>query len=366
MDFYTGTQPDELRKSPKGIIAGTLAVLLLLGAAGFTARVVKDFTPIESEFSAAESTVVPLISEPEPTSEPDDIYITETIQNTLLRRGSMILVNNAYGYEEFEEDLVSVYENKNEFYYVSSIDLLMRKDAVEAMNEMMAAFHDETGLKNVQIVSGYRTKEHQQELYKADEGEEGSKTVAKPGHSEHQTGLACDFNLFFGDYSDDFDGTGDYTWFAENCAEFGFILRYPEDKIETTEIAYEPWHFRYVGEPHASEMTSRGLCLEEYIELLSAYTYDGEHLEITGLDGQKYEIYTFPADILSDTTTVPVPADQGYTIHGNNIDRYIVTVAIGTSPTTTTLPAETTTESTETTTTEPEETTTDEETENEE
>jgi len=113
-------------------------------------------------------------------------------------------------------------------------------------------------------------------------------------------------------------------------------------------------------------MTSRGLCLEEYIELLSAYTYDGEHLEITGLDGQKYEIYTFPADILSDTTTVPVPADQGYTIHGNNIDRYIVTVAIGTSPTTTTLPAETTTGSTETTTTEPEETTTDEETENEE
>lgn len=331
MDFYTGTQPDELRKSPKGVIAGFAAVALLLGTAAFTARIIKDFSPIENESPAAESSVIPLISEPETSSVQDDIYITETVQNIQLRRGSMILVNNEFDYEQYDEGLVSVYENKNEYYYVSSIDLLLRQEAVDALNEMMEAFHTDTGLENVQLVSGYRTRKRQEELYKADPGADGSKTVAKPGHSEHETGLACDFNVFFGDYSEDFDGTGDYAWFAQHCAEFGFILRYPEDKIAITEIAYEPWHFRYVGRPHANAMAELGLCFEEYMELLNTYTYEGDHLEITDCDGSRYEVYTFPADVLSDTTTVPVPADQSYMIHGNNNGSFIVTVGVNTT-----------------------------------
>lgn len=351
MDFYTGTQPDELRKSPKGIIAGILAVGLLIGAAGFTVRVFNDFAPIESESPDENSTVPPLISEVESNSDPDNIYITETVENSMLRRGPMILVNNDYAYESFDEDLVSVYENKNDFYYVSSIELLMREEAVQALNEMMEDFNEATELKNVQIISGYRTQERQQELYQADTGnEDGDRTVAKPGYSEHQSGYACDFNLFYRDYSEDFDGTGDYAWFAEHCADYGFILRYPEDKVSTTEIAYEPWHFRYVGNPHAYAMTERKLCLEEYMQLLTTYTYEGEHLEITGADGKQYEVYTFPADILSDTTTVPVPAEKSYTIYGNNIDSYIVTIALGTTPDTTKSSAETTTDTEETTT----------------
>ena len=81
---------------------------------------------------------------------------------------------------------------------------------------------------------------------------ETGKTIAIPGHSEHQTGLGVDLN-------------GGYDWLAENCWEYGFILRYPEDKFDVTGIVYEPWHFRYVGTELSMELKELGLTLEEYI-----------------------------------------------------------------------------------------------------
>lgn len=64
----------------------------------------------------------------------------------------------------------------------------------------------------------------------------------------------------------DFDGTGDYKWFAENGYKYGYVVRFPEDKTQQTGLDYRPWHFRYVGIPHAYYMTQNNLCLEEYVE----------------------------------------------------------------------------------------------------
>ena len=86
--------------------------------------------------------------------------------------------------------------------------------------------------------------------------------VAEPGTSEHQLGLAVDINA---DKSLCTNETV-YEWLAENAYKYGFILRYPKDKEDITETAYEPWHYRYVGKEAAMEMYENNLCLEEYVK----------------------------------------------------------------------------------------------------
>jgi len=93
--------------------------------------------------------------------------------------------------------------------------------------------------------------------------------IAIPGRSEHHTGLAVDIlSVDHRALDDAYGETKEAKWLAENCHKFGFILRYPGDKCEITGVIYEPWHFRYVGEDAASEIMSKGICLEEYLGIL--------------------------------------------------------------------------------------------------
>lgn len=128
---------------------------------------------------------------------------------------------------------------------------------------------------NLWVASGYRGIEDQGEILEnavanrmnefgmTREEAEGNAllTIQKPGHSEHHTGLAVDFN----DVSRDFKNTDAYSWLIENAEKYGFIQRYPEDKEDITGINYECWHFRYVGKENAAEMNRLHLCLEEYV-----------------------------------------------------------------------------------------------------
>ena len=137
------------------------------------------------------------------------------------------------------------------------------------------------GEENVWLwtASGYRSEERQQALLdhavrenreagmEAGQAlEDALRTIALPGHSEHQTGLALDFN----DVSGDFALTEAYRWLQEHGAEYGFIQRYPAGKESVTGIAEESWHYRYVGRPHAQAMKRLGLCLEEYVLYVKA------------------------------------------------------------------------------------------------
>ena len=90
----------------------------------------------------------------------------------------------------------------------------------------------------------------------------------KEGTSEHQTGLCCDMHDLSGaDIS--FANSDIYPWLRENAWKFGFILRFPEDKVDVTKISYEPWHYRYVGRYHAQKIHESGMCLEEYVSKLN-------------------------------------------------------------------------------------------------
>ena len=97
--------------------------------------------------------------------------------------------------------------------------------------------------------------------------EEVAKETMPPGCSEHSTGLA--FDIVALDYQMLDAGqerTEENIWLREHCAEYGFILRYPKDKEDITQISYESWHFRYVGEKAAKEIMERGITLEEYLK----------------------------------------------------------------------------------------------------
>lgn len=273
---------------------------------------------------------------PTETTEPElekseDLYESISIENTEIHNGDLILVNGNYAYESTDEEkLKTLYGNKSDSYYVSGSELMLREDVITNLNAMLDDFYTETGHSDIIIISGYRTSEQQQELYDADlesTGLDTSTLVAKPGHSEHETGYAMDFSLFDGENSDDYDGTGEYNWINENCARYGFVLRYPEEKTEITEIQYESWHYRYVGQPHAFYMQQNQLCLEEYMEELQNHTIDNA-LEVTNWDGKVYQVYYIPAES-GDSTYVMIPPDLEYMISGNNVDGFIVTVDTG-------------------------------------
>lgn len=118
-------------------------------------------------------------------------------------------------------------------------------------------------------VSAYRDYYYQKELYEKYVLEKGleyaDKCSARPGHSEHQTGLAVDVMGSNEDY-DEFEKSPEFEWMKDNAHNYGFILRYPENKEKITGFKYEPWHYRYVGEEVAKIIYENKLTLEEYYE----------------------------------------------------------------------------------------------------
>ena len=134
------------------------------------------------------------------------------------------------------------------------------------------------GITTLHLQSAYRPYQYQQVLfedkvkalcglgYKETEAKGlAAQTVAVPGASEHQTGLAVDVSVN-GQLNVEFGDTEAGVWLHNNSSRYGYIVRYPRDKTEVTRIIYEPWHLRYVGVPHARYMQEHNLCLEEYID----------------------------------------------------------------------------------------------------
>lgn len=145
----------------------------------------------------------------------------------------------------------------------------LHPDAKAAFDEMRTAAAAE-GI-TLKIISGYRSYSQQTKTYgnyvARDGKEEADRYSARPGHSEHQTGLAMDINSLQQSFADTAAGK----WLAEHCAEYGFIIRYTADKEAETGFMYEPWHIRYLGVEMAKAVTESGLCLEEYLGITSVY-----------------------------------------------------------------------------------------------
>ncbi|MDD2371602.1 MAG: D-alanyl-D-alanine carboxypeptidase family protein [Firmicutes bacterium] len=124
---------------------------------------------------------------------------------------------------------------------------------------------------NLFIVSGYRSYSYQAGLYnryvERSGQAEADRYSARPGHSEHQTGLAIDLNSA----DSSFAGTKEAIWLANNSYKYGFIVRYPKGKESVTGYMYEPWHMRFLGVESATKVFNSGLCLEEFLNIDSKY-----------------------------------------------------------------------------------------------
>lgn len=204
----------------------------------------------------------------------DDEETENIVQNTIL------ITNNEKEIDDWKLVLVNSDNPLPENFepQLADIDKTRKFDsrAIEFLMQMLADMKSQ-GYKNIWPQSTYRSVEKQQEIfnkkvnYYINSGKNKKEAerltlqkINKPGTSEHNLGLAVDFNNV--DYK--FETLKEYKWLTENAENYGFILRYPRDKKEITKVDCEPWHWRYVGEEHAKKMNELNMCLEEYVEYL--------------------------------------------------------------------------------------------------
>ena len=190
-------------------------------------------------------------------------------------------------------------------------DIGLHKAALDAAAEMIKAARGE-GAGEFYVSSGYRSRDEQARLY--DDAPDKA-FVQPPDRSEHQSGLAVDI-LALGVAQCDLAASPEGKWLAANAWKYGLILRYSEDKSGVTEISGEPWHYRYVGIPHAWRCHADNLCFEEYIDLLKS---EGGYNVI--INGFEYAvIYT-----KSENGIIMLPDADMCDVSGDNTGGYIIT-----------------------------------------
>ena len=236
-----------------------------------------------------------------------------TLHRSQSFRGSLILVNRDHPLQETETPELIPLD-------AAYPDIRMERRAGKLLSACIQAAG---GRGTIVPVSGWRSFGEQQSIWDdtlAKEGEAFTRQyVAFPGCSEHQTGLAIDL----GENGPEVDflcpafpDSGPCGALRRRAADFGFVLRYPKGKENVTGIGYEPWHFRYVGWPHAKLMEEKHLVLEEYLEWLHDFPLGGEPLRFRGL-GRLFELYYLPA-WAADSLTLPadVPCQRCDTNEG--------------------------------------------------
>lgn len=188
----------------------------------------------------------------------DKTKYEDTIKTNINDDNLMIVNKYYYLTEEYKpNDLITLTAKYN-----TGINSKMRKEAANHFMEMSdAATLDNITIKNA---SGYRSYNYQVNLYDKYVQRDGKKAAdtysARPGFSEHQTGLVSDINQI----DNSFENTDAFKWLQNNAYKYGFILRFPKDKEDVTGYQYEPWHYRYVGKKAAKQIHDENLTLEEY------------------------------------------------------------------------------------------------------
>lgn len=240
------------------------------------------------------------LTQPAKTKEPDATVITPQpevtqatepeVQVNIDNEWAMFLVNNQNPLPDNYDSII-----ETELVYTSYREYYMDARMADYMKRMLADA-EKDGI-NLKVVSAYRTIEYQQQNFEnsvqdriakgmteEEAREDTAREVAFPGKSEHNAGLSADIMSDEYESMDDdgFKDTKAYAWLSEHAAEYGFILRYPENKEHITNIIYEPWHYRFVGVYYANEIKDSGLCLEEYFEKQGWLDKDGKAVDMTG------------------------------------------------------------------------------------
>ena len=267
-------------------VAG-LTVMLCVAAGGVSFLLTRHAAiPSASAASAismpAQSTADSTVSSAENTAAPANaLGLTADEARAMLVDPLMVLVNHT---NKMPDDYT--FDTK-ECGSATAVNKTLQTVACDAFLEMQKAAAAD-GV-TVWMQSGYRSVKYQTSLYERktkyylDKGydnatakEKAAAVVNPPGYSEHNCGLAADLNSPEHTGLDEgFEKTAAFRWLCEHAGDYGFILRYPKDAEDKTEIIYEPWHWRYVGVENAAKINASGLCFEEYIETLQSIAAEG-------------------------------------------------------------------------------------------
>lgn len=267
-------------------VAG-LTVMLCVAAGGvsflLTRRAVVPSASAASAISMpAQSIADSTVSSAENTTAPANaLGLTADEARAMLADPLMVLVNHT---SKMPDDYT--FDTK-ECGSATAVNKTLQTVACDAFLSMQKAAAAD-GV-TVWMQSGYRSVKYQTSLYERktkyylDKGydnatakEKAAAVVNPPGYSEHNCGLAADLNSPEHTGLDEgFEKTAAFRWLCEHAGDYGFILRYPKDAEDKTEIIYEPWHWRYVGVENAAKINASGLCFEEYIETLQSIAAKG-------------------------------------------------------------------------------------------
>ena len=215
-------------------------------------------------------------------NENDKLNTNETSNEVFDEQKDIPAVSNA-NLEELNKWYLTLVNRNNKMpedyvFTTKKLDSIREFDS-RAIDKLLAMINAarKDGVSNIWAQSTYRSVERQEVLvqnsinkymkegYSKQEAEDKTfKEINIPGTSEHNLGLAVDFNTI----TTEFENTKAFKWLQENAENYGFILRYPKDKVDITMVKYEPWHYRYVSKEHAIKINDLDMCLEEYIEYL--------------------------------------------------------------------------------------------------
>ncbi len=272
-----------------------------------------DSNELSTENASAEQTeetTTDETDETEPSTEEDQTADVIHLSQEQIHNGPLILVSSTCPFMG-ESNFIDFTSNTNANVIPRDVNLQFHPDMEQAMSDLFDGYCWDNGYVNLQIYSTSEINAAENSLYT---------TVL----SERSTGYTFDIGLI--------TSTGDVVayltkrneWMFTNCWNYGFVVRYSDTKTGTTGVGFMPHHFRYVGLPHSLIMNENDMCLEEYLQFLTAYTMETGPL-VYEANGSTYEIYYVPAEESGDTT-VSLPKGANYTVSGNNTDGFILTV----------------------------------------
>lgn len=273
------------------------------------------------------------------TSSPEDTSsslfpsskITSLTNSDALSSGNLVVVNSEHPLsKDLSADVVSLISyntdsDGNQLFSLTDSSVCAYESAARQLQSMMSDFYSESKNSTLFISSGYLSSSEQD----SDPFEAGSNDVG--------AGLSLSLGTWSDGSRGTYDGTGDFEWITNNMSKYGFVTRYTEESSSVTGAAANQALIRYVGLPHAEIMADNGFCLEEYIEFIKTYTFENP-LQHTSSNSISYAVY-YTEMKKGNTTDIKIPTkadgtEYTYAVSGNNIDGYIVTVAMEKTATT--------------------------------
>jgi len=241
-----------------------------------------------------------------PTPYQEEVQTFTFSQLAAISNDYLLLVNPEYAVPDY---IIGNLVRVADFVTALNADILLNETALATLSTMFDSAIS-IGFTQFRVTQGFRTHEYQQNLYNQ---MAGTGLAATPGHSEHQVGLAVDISYHGVNIGNSAQGN----WLMSYSYRYGFILRYPQHKTHITGVPFEPWHYRYVGQPHAHFMTHNDMVMEEYIDYLRI----NREIEVT-VDGEVFTVFYLG----SEYDVLEIPKSQPFWASRDNTGGIIVTV----------------------------------------